>query len=121
MRYVRYVRDVRVESGEVGVSDVRGFWDVYKNKLLVDDARNPRWFPSDVFKPVTEQRVIPNHFFAFAPNNHSWHSAAIDRTKMKGVDEHARRTFLGFVTPAHEKSEYHMFDKQDWADHEFFI
>merc|ERR1712014_265198 len=66
--------------------------------FIMDDKCNPEWLDYRLFDQVVEQRVIPNSFFAFAPNSRSFHGAAITEQQMAGVDTHARRTFLGFVT-----------------------
>ena len=88
-------------------------------ELRADDRMDPNWLEYDHFTAVSEQRVVPNSFFAFAPNVHSWHGASITQSKMAEVqNKDARRTFLGFVT-----SSYHHFGASsgDWADQNFFI
>jgi len=89
----------------------------FQNKFEIQDKRNPAWLGYDHFNSIKEQPVIPNYFFSFAPNNHSWHGAAIDPDKMRGVNQYARRTFLGFVTTSYWG--FHHFNKGDWAPEEF--
>uniref|UniRef100_A0A7S1ZNC1 Uncharacterized protein n=1 Tax=Ditylum brightwellii TaxID=49249 RepID=A0A7S1ZNC1_9STRA len=89
----------------------------YRNKFEIEEIENPNWLDYKFFNSVKEQPVIPNYFFSFAPNNHSWHGAAIDPAKMEGVDQYARRTFLGFITT--KFWDYHHFNKGDWAPEEF--
>ena len=81
--------------------------------IQINDRANPSWLDYSHFDVVKEHPVIPNYFFAFSPNNHSFHGAAIDDPKMEGVNRFARRTFLGFVTT--EMWKYHHFNKDDWA------
>ena len=83
----------------------------------INDRLNPKWLNYSYFSPIKEQPVIPNYFYSFAPNNHSWHGAAIEPSKMDGVDQFARRTFLGFVTTSYWG--FHHFNKDDWAPNEF--
>lgn len=89
-------------------------------RLQVDDRKNPRWMAYDNFDAVLEHPVVPNSFFAFAPNNRSWHGANITAEQWEGVaDRTSRRTFLGFVTSL--RDEWHHFNKNDWVDRSFGI
>ena len=48
---------------------------------------------------LSEHPVLPNYFFAFAPNTQSFHGANITREKWIGIDDTMqRRTVLGFIT-----------------------
>ena len=85
----------------------------------VEDRKNPSWLDYSHFEPVKEHPVIPNYFFAFAPNNRSWHGASIDPRQMEGVDHYARRTFLGFITTKHWG--FHHFNRGDWAPRDYFF
>jgi len=66
--------------------------------MRVNDALNPQWMDYDLFEQVSEQRVLPNYFFSFAPGSKTWHGASIDPPQLVGTSEYARRTFLGFIT-----------------------
>jgi hypothetical protein len=66
--------------------------------MRVNDALNPQWMDYDLFEEVSEQRVLPNYFFSFAPGSRSWHGASIDPPQLVGTSEYSRRTFLGFIT-----------------------
>lgn len=89
----------------------------YQKTFELNDLLNPEWLDYKFFNRVKEQPVIPNYFFSFAPNNHSWHGAEIDPSKMEGVNKFARRTFLGFITTSYWG--FHHFNKGDWAPDEF--
>ena len=91
-------------------------------ELKVDTQKNPSWFGENAFEPVLEQRVMPNAFFAFAPNERSFHGASMDLEKWSGVrNKDARRTFLGFVTSP--KDGFHHFGRYagDWSSDSFSI
>ena len=76
-----------------------------KANLIMNDKANPHWLDYDLFDEVVEQRVRPNAFFAFAPNQQSWHGAAITPQKLAGVSSpHMRRTFLGFITTPYHRN-----------------
>ena len=89
----------------------------YEGTFEINDQLNPEWLDYSHFQAVKHQPVIPNYFFSFAPNKHSWHGAAIDPAKMEGVDQHSRRTFLGFITTTYWG--FHHFNQDDWAQSEF--
>jgi hypothetical protein len=91
----------------------------YRDRIEIHERDNPRWLDYRYFTSVKHMPVVPNHFFAFAPCNHSWHGAAIDPSKMEGVNQFARRTFLGFVTT--DNWNFHHFHANDWAPEEFDI
>lgn len=90
----------------------------FLDKVELKDRMNPSWLDYSHFDMVKEQPVIPNYFFAFAPNNHSWHGASIDPLQMEDVDQHARRTFLGFITT--KFWGFHHFGRGDWAPLDYF-
>jgi hypothetical protein len=85
----------------------------------MNDRKNPSWFDYSFFDEVKEMFVVPNKFFAFAPNNRSWHGAAIVPAQMIGVPKNSRRTFLGFITG--DSDHFHHFNHQDWANNEFYL
>ena len=87
--------------------------------IEIKDRSNPAWFDYSHFDMVKEQPVIPNYFFAFPPNNHSWHGASIDRHQMTGADQFSRRTFLGFITT--KFWGFHHFHRNDWAETDYFF
>lgn len=91
----------------------------FQNNIVMNDAANPDWLDYSHFDVVKEQPVIPNYFFAFAPNNHSWHGASIDPEQMVGVDPFSRRTFLGFITT--QFWGFHHFHGNDWAETDYFF
>lgn len=121
----------------------------FQNNIVMNDAANPKWLDYSHFDVVKEQPVIPNYFFAFAPNNHSWHGASIDPEQMVGVDPFSRRTFLGvsYMTLAHTQIlfavvsncffsicyfyaaqfittqfwGFHHFHRNDWAKTDYFF
>ena len=87
--------------------------------IFVSDYDNPTWFPYHFFDVVKELKASKNHFYAFAPNNRSFHGAAIDPSKMNKVnDKHSRRTFLGFITA--KEWNYHHFTEKDTAEGQCF-
>lgn len=89
--------------------------------LRMHDRKNPAWLNFDAFTPMVEQRVTPNAFFAFAPNDRSFHGASLDVAKWKDVaNKAARRTFLGFVT-APTDGFHHFGGGGDWAPSSFSI
>lgn len=89
--------------------------------ITMEDRKNPPWLNYDSCTPVLEQRVSPNAFFAFAPNDRSYHGAALDPSKWRGVrDRNARRTFLGFVT-APQDNFHHFQGHGDWSPDRFSI
>lgn len=61
----------------------------------VDDQKNPSWLDFRLFDRALEHRCLPNYFFAFAPNNKSWHGANITKAHPVGKQ---RRTLLGFLS-----------------------
>jgi hypothetical protein len=90
----------------------------YRGSFRMQEWRHTPWLAYDAFDIVKEQAVIPNYFFAFAPNNRSFHGAAIDDNKMAPVkNKDARRTFLGFITNVRDR--WHHFSKDDTADTAF--
>jgi hypothetical protein len=96
------------------------FYRAKKMSFQVDDRANPEWLDYSLFDRVLEHPVLPNYFFAFAPNNSSFHGANITRDKWTGErDTKQRRTFLGFVTS--RRSRYHHFGKEDWVDVDFHV
>jgi len=63
--------------------------------IVMDEKKNPHWMDYKYFDPVSEMTVESNKFFAFAPNNHSFHGAAIDPTKLVGAESREeRQTYL---------------------------
>mmetsp|Transcript_9676 Transcript_9676/g.20972 ORF Transcript_9676/g.20972 Transcript_9676/m.20972 type:complete len:444 (-) Transcript_9676:87-1418(-) len=90
----------------------------FRDMVEMHDVDNPGWLDYSHFDLVKEHPVIPNYFFAFAPNNRSYHGASIDPIQMEGVDHNARRTFLGFVTS--KEWNFHHFHKKDWATRDYF-
>ena len=90
-----------------------------RNMVEINDRSNPAWFDYSHFDMVKEHPVIPNYFFAFAPNNHSWHGASIDPHQMTGVNQFSRRTFLGFITT--KFWGFHHFHRNDWAKTDYFF
>ena len=88
----------------------------------VEDRQNPPWLNYGAFEPVAEQQVWPNSFFAFAPNERSFHGAALDLAKWAGVrNKEARRTFLGFVTKGGANGFHHFQGGGDYSTDSFFI
>ena len=83
----------------------------YTGQFQVNDRLGVPWLDYRMFDVVKEIKVSPNRFYAFAPNNRSWHGAAIEPEKMEGVDSSARRTLLGFVT--RRDDSFHHFDQDD--------
>jgi len=81
--------------------------------IEVDDTSSPPWLAYDNFKASVELPCKKNFFFAFAPNNHSFHGARITREMLQGVDPYQRRTFLGFITRSSEN--FHHFSADDWT------
>jgi len=91
-------------------------------KLEMNDRANPSWLDWDFFEPIREQRVTPNHFFAFAPSPWpgTWHGAKITEPQLEGVaDRNARRTFLGFIQSA--TSAKHFYSANDFAATPFHV
>lgn len=80
------------------------------DKWKHDDSMDAKSFVPDLFDEVFEHPVVPNAFVAWAPNNHSWHGASVDRTKLGG-DADSRRTFLGFIVT--KDAGLHHFGKGD--------
>lgn len=77
-------------------------------KFEVDNSTDTKgWFMYEYFEPVKEMRVLPNSFFAFAPNSRSWHGAAVDPSQLRGAPPDARRNFLGFVTSKGREGLHH--------------
>ena len=90
-----------------------------EHTFQMNDLRNPQWLAYEHFERVLEHPVLPNYFFAFAPNNHSFHGANITEDKFDGASSDARRTFLGFITAA--KDGLHHFDQSDWVMKPFVV
>ena len=87
----------------------------------MDDRANPNWLDYNLFHRALEHPVLPNYFFAFAPNTRSFHGANITSEKWDGErDTMQRRTFLGFITS--KASQFHHFGKADWGvDEDYFV
>jgi len=87
---------------DFALADRRAGTSFYRPKpgvhMRVDDSKNPQWMDYDLFEQVSEQRVLPNYFFSFAPGSRTWHGASIDPPQLVGTSEFSRRTFLGFIT-----------------------
>lgn len=93
----------------------------YEGMFEIHTEDNPNWMDYKFFERVLEQPVVPNYFFAFAPNNQSWHGASIQPHQLVQEDgvtnSYARRTFLGFITT--QKWNWHHFHANDWAPTEY--
>ena len=96
------------------------FYRPKKASFTMNDRANPPWLDYSLFDRVLEHPVLPNYFFAFAPNTRSFHGANITREKWIGIDDTMqRRTFLGFVTS--EKDGFHHFNRNDWLKQDYYI
>jgi len=96
------------------------FYRPKKGLFTMDDKANPPWLDYSLFDTVLEHPVLPNYFFAFAPNKLSFHGANITRGNWIGEENTMqRRTFLGFITS--KKSKIHNFNDNDWVDEDYLI